>query len=379
MTTAACDEPTAATTPALTPAQTEVSVITVQPRKLVIKNELSGRTSAYRVAEVRPQVNGIILKRLFTEGGEVEAGQPLYQIDPATYQAAYALAKADLAKADAGLKVARLKADRYTSLVRTDTVSRQAYDDAIAAVEQGAAQVAAAKAALDAAAINLEYTRVSSPISGRIGKSAFTEGALVTANQTTPLATVTQLDPIYVDVTQSSLELLKLRKAVAEGKLKDADATQALVTLIMEDGREYPEPGRLQFSDVTVDQSTGSIRLRAVFPNPREELLPGLFVRAVIQQAEMEGAILVPQQTVQRNADGGTTVWLVSPEGKVVHQAITVGQAIGNEWLVDSGLKAGDVLVIQGFQKTRPGAAVKAVPIGGSVASTETPSNTSTR
>jgi len=379
MAATACDDTTAAQAPGAPPAPAEVGVVRVQPQKLVIKNELTGRTSAYRVAEVRPQVNGIILKRLFTEGGEVKAGQPLYQIDPATYQAAYALAKADVAKADAGLKVARLKADRYTSLVRTDTVSRQSYDDAIAAVEQGVAQVAAAKAALDAAAINLDYTRVSSPISGRIGKSAVTEGALVTANQTTALATVTQLDPIYVDVTQSSAELLKLRKAIAEGKLTGADATQAPVALLMEDGREYPEPGRLQFSDVTVDQTTGSIRLRAVFANPREELLPGLFVRAVIQQAEMDAAIQVPQQAVQREPGGGTAVWLVSSEGKVVRQAITVGQAVGNKWLVDGGLKADDVLIVQGFQKTRPGASVKAVPIGEPVASGAAPSAVPTR
>lgn len=379
LTAAACDEPTAAPTPAAAPPRTEVGVITVQPRKLEIKEELPGRTSAYRVAEVRPQVSGIIVKRLFEEGSEVKAGQPLYQIDPATYKAATALARADLAKAEAGLKAARLKANRYTSLVRTDTVSRQAYDDAIAAVEQGEAGVAAAKAALDAARINLDYTQVASPISGRIGKSAVTEGALVTANQTTALATVTQLDPIYVDVTQSSLQLLKLRKAIAEGRLKDVADGEAPVTLLMEDGHAYPETGRLQFSEVTVEESTGSVRLRAVFANPREDLLPGLFVRAVIRQAEMDGALLVPQRAVQRDAGGGTTVWLVSSEGKVVPQAVTVGQAVGGEWLVEAGLAAGDVVVVEGFQKTRPGALVKAVPLGGSAAQAAAPAATAAR
>ncbi len=372
----ACGEPTESPSLPGPSPRTEVGVVTVQLRRLVIEDELLGRTSAYRVAEVRPQVNGIILKRLFEEGGEAKAGQPLYQIDPATYQAAYILAKADLAKAQAGLKAARLKADRYTSLVRTDTVSRQAYDDAIATVEQSEAQVEAAKATVDVAHINLDYAKVLSPISGRIGKSSVTEGALVTANQANALATVTQLDPIYVDVTQSSLELLKLRKAIAEGKLKNADATQAPVTLLMEDGHPYPEPGRLQFSEVTVEQTTGSVRLRAIFPNPREDLLPGLFVRAVIRQAEMEGALLVPQRAVQRGPDGGTTVWLVSPEGLVVLQTVTVAQAVGNQWVVDSGLKAGDVVIVEGFQKTRPGALVKTVLAGGPAA---TPSQVSVK
>ena len=282
----ACDD-TAATPPsaATAPLRTEVAVFTAGHRNLAIKNELPGRTSAYRVAEVRPQVNGIILKRLFREGATVKAGEPLYQIDPARYEASRDLARADLKNAEAGLKLARLKEKRYTALVAKEAVSRQTYDEAIAAVEQGEAKVAAAKANLELAQINLNYTKVTSPISGRIGKSAITEGSLVTANQQTALATVTQLDPIYVDVTQSSVELLKLRKEIAEGKLVGADETQAPVSLMMEDGSPYPDRGRLQFSDVTVDESTGSIRLRALFPNPRMDLLPGLFVRAAIRQA----------------------------------------------------------------------------------------------
>ena len=360
---AACDD-TAATPPsaATAPLRTEVAVFTAGHRNLAIKNELPGRTSAYRVAEVRPQVNGIILKRLFREGATVKAGEPLYQIDPARYEASRDLARADLKNAEAGLKLARLKEKRYTALVAKEAVSRQTYDEAIAAVEQGEAKVAAAKANLELAQINLNYTKVTSPISGRIGKSAITEGSLVTANQQTALATVTQLDPIYVDVTQSSVELLKLRKEIAEGKLVGADETQAPVSLMMEDGSPYPDRGRLQFSDVTVDESTGSIRLRALFPNPRMDLLPGLFVRAAIRQAEVEQAILVPQQSVLRNPDGSTVVWLVSPDDTVVPQPVTIRQAVGDQWLVENGLKGGDRVIVSGFQKTRPGAQVAAVP-----------------
>lgn len=375
--TAACDDQTATTTPTPSPAQAqaEVGVVVVRHQKLVIRNELPGRTSAHRVAEVRPQVGGIILKRLFEEGERVKAGQQLYQIDPSIYQAAYDSARADSVKAEAALKLARLKEGRYATLVRTSDVSRHAYDEAIAAVEQGQAQVTASKAALNTASINLHYTKVSSPISGRIGTSAFTEGALVTANQAAPLATVTQLDPIFVDVTQSSSELLKLRKAIAEGKLKGADAAQAPVILIMADGQEqYPEAGQLLFSEVVVDQTTGSIRLRAVFPNPREELLPGLFVRAIIQQAEATQAILVPQQAVLRNPDGSTAVWLVSPEGDIVPRTVVVSQAIEDKWLIDTGLEDGDTVVVSGFQKAGPGARVKAVPVGEPATSAGTPS-----
>ena len=361
---AACDD-TTATQPsaAAPPPRTEVAVFTVGHRNLAIKNELPGRTAAYRVAEVRPQVNGIILKRLFEEGSTVKDGQPLYQIDPARYQASRNLAKADLKKAEAGLKLARLKAKRYTALVAKEAVSRQTYDEAIAAVEQGEADVAAAKANLQLAQINLNYTKVTSPISGRIGKSAITEGSLVTANQPTALATVTQLDPIYVDVTQSSVELLKLRKDIAAGKLSGADETQAPVSLTMEDGSPYPERGRLQFSDVTVDESTGSIRLRALFPNPNGDLLPGLFVRAAIRQAKVEQAVLVPQQCVLRNPDGSTVVWIVSPgNDTVTPRTVTIRQAIGDQWLVEDGLKDGDRVIVSGFQKTRPGTQVVAVP-----------------
>ena len=365
MSAAACDDTTATQPSAAVaaPQRTEVAVFTVGHRNLAIKNELPGRTSAYRVAEVRPQVNGIILKRLFEEGSAVKDGQPLYQIDPARYQASRNLARADLKKAEAGLKLARLKAKRYTALVAKEAVSRQTYDEAIAAVEQGEADVAAAKANLQLAQINLNYTKVTSPISGRIGKSAITEGSLVTANQSTALATVTQLDPIYVDVTQSSVELLKLRKDIAAGKLSGADENQAPVSLMMEDGSPYPERGRLQFSDVTVDEGTGSIRLRALFPNPHGDLLPGLFVRAAIRQAEVEQAVLVPQQCVLRNPDGSTVVWIVSPDDDTVTpRTVTIRQAVGDQWLVEDGLKDGDRVIVSGFQKTRPGTQVVAVP-----------------
>ena len=374
MTSSACDDSSATSpAPAANPIPIEVGVVRVSRQKLAVTNDLPGRTSAYRIAEVRPQVDGIILKRLFEEGGEVQAGQQLYQIDPARYRAAYDSAVADLDKAKAVLNLARLKAKRYGALVGKSVVSQQTYDETVAAVAEGEAQVAAGKAAVDAARINLDYTKVSAPISGRIGKSAFTEGALVTANQVTPLATVTQLDPIYVDVTQSSSELLKLRKAISEGKLTGADDRQAPVTLMLADGLEYPEPGELQFSDVIVDESTGSIRLRAIFPNPRKDLLPGLFVRAVIKQGEMERAILVTQKAVLRNADNSTVVWLVSPEGTIVAQPVTIGEARGELWIVTAGLNDGDLVVVDGFQKTKPGATVTAVPVDASAA--PTPSN----
>lgn len=344
-----------------TPA--EVGVVTVEPQRLELATELSGRTSAFRVAEIRPQVNGIVMKRLFEEGGEVEAGQQLYQIDPALYQAAYDSARAALAKAQANVKTARAKASRYKEIVAVNAVSKQDYDDVVATLAQNEADVAAAKADVDTARTNLAYTRVFSPIGGRIGKSSVTEGALVTANQSTALAIVTQLDPIYVDLTQSSSDLLRLRRDIAAGRIEAPAGGKAKVTLKLGDSDEiYGETGALQFSDVTVDEGTGTVELRAIFSNSKEELLPGLFVRASVGQGALVQAFLVPQQGVIRNPDGSAAVWLVGADNKVVQTPIKASRAIGDKWLVTEGVKAGDRVVVQGLQKIGPGAEVKPVP-----------------
>jgi membrane fusion protein (multidrug efflux system) len=289
--------------------------VTIHPQKAEIVTELPGRTTAYRVAEVRPQVTGILLKRLFIEGSEVKAGQQLYQIDPATYQAAVDSAQAAVAKAEAAAQVAKLLAERRNKLVASSVISRQDYDDAYASYQQSLADVASAQAVLQNARIDLVYTKVLSPISGRIGRSVVTEGALVTANQATALATVQQLDPIYVDVTQSSTQLLRLQRELADGRLTNADAQTATARLRLEDGTEYPEAGRLQFSEVTVDQGTGSVTLRAEFPNPRRQLLPGMFVRALIKEGDSSSALLVPQKGVTRNLKGEPIAMVVSEQG----------------------------------------------------------------
>ncbi|QEM66828.1 efflux RND transporter periplasmic adaptor subunit [Geobacter sp. FeAm09] len=345
-------------------APPEVGVVNIQPQHVALTTELPGRTAATLVAEVRPQVNGIIQKRIFTEGSDVKAGQVLYQIDPATYQAAYASAKAALAKAEASLVSVRLKAERYKELVKIKAVSQQDYDDADAALRQGEADVAANKAAVETARINLAYTKVTAPISGRIGRSSVTAGTLVTANQTTALATVQQLSTMYVDVTQSSADLLRLKQSLASGILKSNTATQARVKLMMEDGSAYPLPGTLKFSEVTVDQSTGSVTLRAVFPNPKQTLLPGMFVRAILEEGINENAILVPQRGVTRNQKGEATVMAVGAGEKVEQRVIKVARTVGENWLVSDGLKAGDRVILEGLQKARPGTPVKAVPFG---------------
>lgn len=339
-----------------------VGVVEIKSEPVAITTELSGRTSPYMVADVRPQVTGIVQKRLFTEGGDIRAGAVLYQIDPATYQASYDSAKAALAKSEATLLSARLKAERYKDLVAIKAVSQQDYDDANAAFKQAEAAVAADKATLEAASINVAYTRVSSPISGRIGRSSVTQGALVTANQTTALATVQQLDPIYVDVTQSSTALLRLKRQLADGRLKRAGADQAKVKLILEDGSAYPQEGKLAFSDVTVDASTGSVTLRAVFPNPKHDLLPGMYVRAVLEEGVREQGILVPQQAVSRDNAGNAIAMIVNAEGKVEARKLTTDRTVGDKWLVSSGLQAGDKVIVDGLQKIRPGAAVSPVP-----------------
>ncbi len=337
----------------------EVGVVTLKTEPLQITTELPGRTSAFRVAEVRPQVSGIILKRNFTEGSDVEAGVSLYQIDPATYQASYESAKGDLAKAQAAANIARMTVARYQKLLGTKYISQQDYDTAQADAQQADAAVVAAKAAVETARINLAYTKVTSPISGRIGKSSVTEGALVQTGQTTALATVQQLDPIYVDVTQSSNDYLRLKQELANGTLKQENG-KAKVELVTNDGTKYPQSGTLEFSDVTVDQTTGSITLRAIFPNPDMTLLPGLFVRAKLDEGTNPNALLVPQQGVTRTPRGDATAMVVGEGDKVEIRKLTATQAIGDKWLVTDGLKAGDRVIVTGLQKVRPGAQVKA-------------------
>lgn len=358
---AACGEPPHGPPPqASGPAP--VSVLVLQAQRLAINTELPGRTAPYQIAEVRPQVTGIIKSRSFQEGGLVKAGQPLYQIDAASYQASYDSARATLAKSEATLRSTRLKSERYSELVAIKAVSQQDQDDASAALQQGEADVASAKAALASAGINLAYTRVTSPISGRIGKSSVTPGALVTANQATSLSTVQQLDPIYVDVTQSSGDVLRLKHALARGELKKGGANAAVVKLLLEDGSTYPLTGQLQFSDVTVDQGTGAITLRAVFPNPNADLLPGMYVRAVVEEGVSEQALVVPQPAVSRDSNGQPVAYVVDAQGKLEPRSITTARAMADQWLVTSGLKPGDRLVVEGQQKARAGQPVKVVP-----------------
>lgn len=342
----------------------EVGIMVVQPKQVSLTTELSGRTVPHLIAEVRPQVGGIIKKRLFTEGSEVKAGQMLYQIEPASYQATSASAKAALAKAEANLSSIALKAKRYAELITINAVSHQDNDDAQAALKQAEAEVAGAKAAVETARINLNYTGITAPISGRIGRSTVTDGALVTANQAAALATIQQLDTMYVDVTQSTAELLKLKQNLASGLMKKSGAAQARVKLILEDGSPYPVPGTLKFSDVTVDQSTGSITLRAIFPNPKQTLLPGMFVRAILEEGVMDNAILAPQRGVTRNPKGEPLVMVVGAENKVEPRIIKVVRTIGDAWLVSDGLKAGDRIILEGIQKAKPGTLVKTVPFG---------------
>ncbi|ATF47681.1 efflux transporter periplasmic adaptor subunit [Citrobacter werkmanii] len=341
------------------PTEPQVTVHVVEAAPLAVTTELPGRTNAFRIAEVRPQVSGIVLKRNFTEGSDVEAGQSLYQIDPATYQADYDSAKGELAKNEAAAAIAHLTVKRYVPLVGTKYISQQEYDQAIADARQADASVIAAKAAVESARINLAYTKVTSPISGRIGKSSVTEGALVTNGQATALATVQQLDPIYVDVTQSSNDFMRLKQSIAQGSLHK-DNTSSTVELVMENGQSYPLKGTLQFSDVTVDESTGSITLRAVFPNPQHTLLPGMFVRARVDEGVQPNAILVPQQGVTRTPRGDATVMVVNDKSQAEIRPVVAVQAIGDKWLISEGLQSGDKVIVSGLQKARPGVQVKA-------------------
>ncbi len=351
--------------PPAPPGPPEVATVTVQAERAVLTTELPGRTSAYLVAEIRPQVNGIIQQRAFVEGSDVKAGSLLYQIDPAPYQAAYEQAKAALAMAEAGLPALRSRTERLKGLVAIRAAGQQDYDEATAALQQAEASVAASRAAVESARINLSYTPLRAPITGRIGRSTVTVGALVSAYQPVPLAVIQQLDPIYVDVTQASADLLRLRRSLESGRLQRGGDLEGRVRLLLEDGTPYPLEGSLQFRDVTVDPTTGSFTVRMVFPNPDDLLLPGMFVRALVEEGVNEQAILIPQQGVARDPKGNPVAWIVDAGGKVEQRALELDRAIADRWLVTKGLAPGDQLIVEGLQRVRPGDAVHAVPFAG--------------
>lgn len=343
------------------PAVVPVGVVTLQAQDVTLSRELPGRVQAAQIAEIRPQVSGIVLARHFTEGSTVTAGTALYQIDPAPFEAALLSAKAAEAKAKANIASSKAKAERYRELLKIKAVSRQDFDEAEAAFLQAQAELQSAKAQINSAQINLNYSKVLAPISGQIGKSTVTTGALVSSGQSQALATVTQLDPIYIDLTQSSSELLALKQALAKGTVGKA-ATQTEVSLTLEDGTPYAHKGTLQFSEVTVNPDTGSVTLRASFPNPEQLLLPGMYVRATVQEGLQANALLVPQRGVSRNAKGEATALVVSKDGKVEPRLLQTNRTIGSNWLVTAGLNDGDQLIVEGLQKVRPGAVVQAVP-----------------
>ncbi|MGK2913956.1 MAG: efflux RND transporter periplasmic adaptor subunit [Porticoccaceae bacterium] len=344
------------------PAMPEVGVMTLAPQAVATSMELPGRITAVRMAQIRPQVGGIIKQRLFTEGSEVTAGAPLYQIDPALFKAALARTRGELARAEAQLATARLKEQRLKPLLQRKLVSQQDYDVADADLRSARADVEVAKAAVQTATIDLGYTNITAPISGRIGKSIVTEGALVEAEQEEPLAVIQQLDPIYVDLTQSSNELMRLRRQLASGELRQTATGQGVVRLTLDDGSEYGHPGTLEFSEVTVEQSTGSVTLRATFANAERFLLPGMFVRARLQEGVRDNVILAPQLAITRNHSGQAVALVVNAEDKVEQRVLKTDRAIGDQWLVADGLKAGDRLIVEGLQKARPGTQVKPVP-----------------
>lgn len=343
------------------PAQVGVEIVKTQAVPLT--TELSGRTSSFLVSDVRPQVGGIIKARLFTEGALVKAGQPLYQIDPATYQAALNSAQAALANAEAALTSAKLKADRYAELVKINAISKQDNDDAQAALQQAQAQVLSAKAQVQSAQINLGYTTVRAPISGRIGKSSYTPGALVTASQADALTTINESDKVYVDISRSSADVLAMKQAIQSGSLGAADSAQ--VQLILDNGTVYPVTGHLEFSDVTVDEGTGTVNLRAVFDNPNGLLMPGMYVRARINTGVAPNGVLLDPAAVQRDPKGNASVYVVGADNKVAVRPVTLGAGVGQKWLVLSGLNAGDKVIVQGLQKIAPGAPVKAAVVAG--------------
>ena len=356
----ACGQPAPAAQGAA-PAAPQVGVVTLQPQDVTLSRELPGRVQAAQIAEIRPQVSGIVQARHFTEGSTVSAGTALYQIDPAPFQATLLSAQAAEARAKANIASTQAKAERYRELLKIKAVSRQDFDEAEAAFLQAKADLQSAKAQISTAQINLNYSKVLAPISGQIGKSSVTTGALVSTGQSQALATVTQLDPIYIDLTQSSSELLALKKALAKGAI-GASASQTEVSLKLEDGSVYPHKGTLQFAEVTVNPDTGSVTLRASFPNPNQLLLPGMYVRATVQEGQQANAMLVPQRGVSRNAKGEATALVVGKNGTVEPRVLQTNRTVGSNWLVTAGLQAGDQLIVEGLQKIRPGAAVQAVP-----------------
>lgn len=345
----------------------EVGVLTLKQEKISFSTELPGRTAATVIAEIRPQVGGIVQKRLFTEGSQVKAGQVLYELDPAIYQAAYLSAQAGTRRAESALATARTVAKRNAELVKIDAISQQANEETQAAAQQAEADLAVAQAAEQSARINLGYTRIASPIAGWVSLSTVTPGALVTANQATALATVQQLGTMYVDVTQSSSELLRLKRELAAGRMQKVATDSAPIKLLLEDGSRYPHDGRLTFSGVTVDAGTGSVTLRAVIPNPDRTLMPGMYVRAVLQEAVDEAAILVPQQAVTRAPDGSASTLVVGGDNKVAKRPITVGRAVAARWQVLGGLAAGDRVLVEGSQRARAGDTVKPVEVSAAI------------
>ncbi|RWC45520.1 MAG: efflux RND transporter periplasmic adaptor subunit [Mesorhizobium sp.] len=350
-----CTEQTANNAPASAASRPEVSVVTVHPQSVAITAELPGRTVASLIAEVRPQVDGIIQSRLFKEGSEVAKGDPLYQIDPASYQAAYDSAVASQQKAEASVPSAQAKFERYAGLIKQNAISKQDYDDAVASLAQAKADVASARASVESARINLDYTRITAPIGGRIDKSSLTPGALVTANQDTVLTTIRTLDPINVDVTESSTNLLNLRQAIAEGRLK-FNGSGISVKLKLDNGTVYSQTGKMEFAEANVSETTGTFSLRAEFPNPDRLLLPGMYVRAVVEAAVAPNSYLVPQRAVTRNAKGEATAMVVNAEGKVEERILAVRNSVGNNWLVESGVSDGDRVIVEGTQLVRAGA-----------------------
>ncbi|MER9299387.1 efflux RND transporter periplasmic adaptor subunit [Mesorhizobium sp. M0621] len=351
---AACSQETSAPAGMGAAGKPEVGFVTLHPQSVAITAELSGRTAASLVAEVRPQVNGIIQQRLFKEGSEVAAGQPLYLIDPASYKAAYDSSVAAQQKAEAAVPTAQAKFDRYAGLLKQNVVSKQDYDDAAATLAQAQADVASAKASAETARISLDRTSITAPIAGRIDKSTLTPGALVTANQDTVLTTIRALDPINVDVTQSSTNLLNLRQAISEGRLKFSGPNVS-VKLKLENGTIYTQTGKLEFAGANVDQTTGTFALRAEFPNPDRLLLPGMYVRALVEEGVAQNSFLVPQRAVSRNTKGEATAMVINAAGKVETRVLAMRNSVGNNWLVDSGVGDGDRVIVEGMQLVRPG------------------------
>lgn len=341
------------------PPPMAVGTVTITPSQETVVNELPGRLEASRVAEVRARVAGVVLKRAFREGADVKAGEVLFQIDPAPFQADYQSAQANLQRDQANLFQAKALAERYEPLVKANAVSKQEYDNAVAAFKQAEAAVAASRAAVVRSKLNLDYATVKAPIAGRIGRALVTEGALVGQGEVTPLATIQQLNPIYINITQSVAELNRLRRAFDAGSIKRVSETEARVSLVMEDGTVYGQTGKLLFSDVTVDPTTNQVTLRALMPNPQMRLLPGMYVRARVEQGVDESTITVPQQAVQRDAAGRSSVYVVGAENKVEVRPVTTGSALGDRWVITGGLQTGDVVIVEGFQKIRPGAPVE--------------------